>query len=109
MNRPKRLGTEWESACVAYIKPDFPDAERRAQAGSLDKGDIKFGPYIAECKNLKSIDLAAGCDELTKEIANAGVRFGFLLVKRRRKSTGDAYAVMPFRQLMELLQEVLGD
>ena len=107
MNRSKRIGTDHEVKTVEYLKNNgFPLAERRAQEGQNDRGDVAGTPYIWECKNLKSIDLATGMTELEKEVVNAGVRFGFLIVKRRRKSIGDAYAVMSFRQLVELLKEV---
>ena len=106
MNKSKRIGTDFEVKCVAFLKEHGFDAERRAQAGRLDKGDIRFDPYIAECKATQAIALAEGMNELESEIANAGVNFGFLLIKRRRKSIGDAYAVMSLRQLVALLKEV---
>lgn len=105
-NRPKELGTQWESECVRYLQDNGISAERRALAGAADKGDISFPPDIGECKNTQRIDLAGGIDELVKEIQNAGARYGFLLIKRRRKSVADAYAVMTFQQLVSLLKEV---
>jgi hypothetical protein len=107
MNRSKRLGTSFETDCVTFLKANgYPDAERRALEGQNDRGDIAGTPYVFECKNLKSIDLATGLTELSREITNAGVRWGFLLTKRRNRSTRDAYVTMPFSQLVELLKEV---
>lgn len=107
-NKPKILGTTWETAVVNYLRDRlYPNAERRALSGGLDKGDIiNAGPYVWECKNTKEISLASGMDEVNVEISNAKVEFGFLIVKRRRKSTGDAYAVMSLQQLCDLLQSV---
>lgn len=105
VNRPKILGTQFETDVVRYLHDHgYPQAERRALAGIVDKGDIiNAGPFTWECKNTKSIDLAGGMDELQQEIANASTEYGFLIVKRRRKSTADAYAVMSLEQLCTLL------
>lgn len=91
---------------MTYLRDHgYPAAERRALAGTVDKGDIvNAGPYTWECKNTKSIDLSAGMNELKQEIANANTEYGFLIVKRRQKSTADAYAVMSLEQLCTLLR-----
>lgn len=109
-NKPKILGTTWETAVVTYLRDRlYPNAERRALASGADKGDIiNAGPYIWECKNTKSIDLAGGMDEVKVEMSNAKAEFGFLVVKRRRKSTGEAYAVMTLSQLVAILERLDG-
>ena len=110
VNRPKVVGTTWESAVVAFLREHgFEQAERRALSGGLDKGDIiNAGPYVWEAKNTKSIDLAGGMDELKQEVANCGptAGYGFLIVKRRRKSTGEGYAVMTLSQLCDILERL---
>lgn len=108
MNKPKRLGTQWESEVVAYLREQiYPEAERRALAGGTDKGDIiNAGPYVWECKNTAAIDLAGGIDETFIEIVNAGSAYGFLIVKRRRKSVAKGYAVMELQQLVQILKEL---
>lgn len=104
VNKPKRLGTEWETDVVRYLQEHgAPLAERRALSGSADRGDIAGTEYVWECKNTASIDLAGGIAETLQETSNAGADYGFLIVKRRRKSTADAYAVMPLSQLCRLL------
>ena len=106
-NKPKRLGTSIEVAVTSFLNEHgYPHAERRALAGSNDRGDIAGTPHVFECKNLKTLDLAGGIDETKQEIANAKARFGFLIVKRRRKSTAEAYAVMTLSQLCEMLQQL---
>ena len=107
MNRPKRLGTSFEVAVVQFLRDHvFPLAERRTAEGSHDRGDIGGTPYVFECKNLKTLDLAGGMKELDREIANANAAQGFLIVKRRNKSVGDAYAVQSLRQLTAILKEL---
>lgn len=107
VNRSKITGTRFESDVVAYLAAHgFPFAERRALAGGLDKGDIINAKHVWECKATRDIDLAGGIEETKSEIANAGADYGFLIIKRRRKSTADAYAVMTLEQLCRLLQQV---
>lgn len=109
VNRPKILGTTWESAVVTYLRTWWPSAERRSLQGNLDKGDIiNAGPYVWECKNTKAIDLAGGIDETKQEIVNAKTEFGFLVVKRRMKSTGESYCVMTLAQLCKMLERIDG-
>ena len=111
VNKPKRLGTSFEVDVCAFLRDHgFPLAERRAQEGRNDRGDVAGTPHVFECKNLKSIDLAGGIDELKQEVANCGPNagYGFLIVKRRRKSTGEAYAVMTLTQLCDLLGRLDG-
>ena len=104
VNKPKRLGTSFETDVVRYLQAHgAPLAERRALAGSADRGDVAGTEYVWECKNTASIDLAGGITEMLQESQTAGVELGFLVVKRRRKSTGDAYAVMPLEQLCRML------
>jgi hypothetical protein len=110
VNRPKVLGTTFETEVVRYLREHgHVLAERRALAGTADRGDIAGTPFVWECKNTKALDFAGGLDELTKEIANDGVaEYGFLVVKRRRKSTADAYAVMSLSQLCRILEALKG-
>ena len=104
VNKPKRLGTEWETDVVRYLQEHGePLAERRALVGSADRGDVAGTDYVWECKNEARINLAGGIDETMQETRNAKVSFGFLVVKRRRKSTAEAYAVMTLSQLCRLL------
>ena len=86
----------------------YPKAERRALAGGADLGDIVNAGQglVWECKNTQRLDFATGLDETKVEIANADAAFGFLIVKRRRKSTGEAYAVMTLEALCALLKHI---
>ena len=109
VNRPKIAGTRFETDVCNYLREHgFPLAERRALSGGLDKGDIVNAVHTYECKATKSIDLAAGLKETEIERTNAGTEFGFLIVKRRQKSTADAYAVMTLDQLCVILERLSG-
>lgn len=60
----------------------FPYAERIALSGANDKGDIKVCPgVIAEVKNCATLKLPEWFRELEAEVANAGAKYGFLLIK----------------------------
>ena len=69
----------------------------------IPRSKVAGTEYVWECKNTASIDLAGGITEMLQETQNAGARFGFLVVKRRRRSTADAYVVMPLSQLCDML------
>jgi predicted lipoprotein len=105
MSASRQKGTIWESQVVDYLKDHgFPYAERRALAGVNDKGDLTGIPgLMIECKAEKAIDLAGYMVEVKLQTANAGAHLGFAVVKRRNRSVGDAYAVMPLSVLTELL------
>jgi hypothetical protein len=104
VNRPKIKGTQFETDVVRYLQTHgAPLAERRALAGSADRGDVAGTEYVWECKNTQTIDLAGGITETLQETQNAGAKFGFLVVKRRRKSTADAYVVMTLSQICDML------
>ncbi len=111
VNKSKAKGTEWESRCVSFLAENgWPHAERRALAGSLDKGDVagvqspRHGPVVIECKAEKSITLAEYLKEVRAEIKNAGADIGFAWVKAPRKSIQDSYCVVPVEVMVELLK-----
>jgi hypothetical protein len=108
VNASKRKGTAWETAVVDWLRTNgWPYAERRALAGSADKGDVSGLPgVVIEAKNAKSITLAAWVDELLVECANANAEVGCVVIKRRGTTdVGRAYAVMPF----EMFARLIGD
>lgn len=106
-NPSKQRGTLWETAIVTFLQANgFPQAERRALAGALDKGDIAGVPgCVIEAKNCKQINLAAFLDEATAERDNAGAVVGAAWVKRRGKaSAADGYVVMNGTTFVYLLR-----
>lgn len=88
--RSKDIGTRFESAVVGYLRPNgFPHAERRALAGSLDKGDVTGVPGVVfECKGgdvakrASDTQIAAWMTETDTERRNAGADIGILVMAR---------------------------
>lgn len=108
MNRSKQIGTAWERTVVEYLNANgAPYAERRALAGTLDKGDITgLGPDIVlECKAHKAMDLAGWVDELTVEMRNARASVGAVVHKRRGKNVARAYATLDLETFCRLLAQ----
>lgn len=93
---------------VDYLKRNgFPYAERRALAGSRDRGDIAgvIGAVI-EIKNHSRLDLGGWIGELEDEMDNDGARVGAVIHKRRgTQDVGEWYATLPVSVLVELLRE----
>jgi hypothetical protein len=59
---------------------------------------------VVECKNAKTIALAAWLDEANKEAANDGADLGVVWFKRRgRTDAGAGYVVMDGRTFTQLL------
>lgn len=107
MSASRRKGTAFESALVSFLADHgWPHAERRALHGCDDRGDVAgTGPLLVwEAKACRAIDLAGFMDETEAERRNAGAEVGVLVVKRRQKSTGQAYAVVPLEAMTELLK-----
>jgi hypothetical protein len=58
-NPSKKRGTAWETQVVRYLQQWWPNTERRALNGGLDKGDVLGLPgLVVECKSVNRIQLA---------------------------------------------------
>lgn len=108
MSASKRKGTGWESAVVTYLRENgVPHAERRSLNGANDRGDIAGIPgVVIECKNEKTITLAAYADETETERRNDGARIGLAWIKRRGKaSPAYGYVLLDGATAVRLLAE----
>ena len=108
MSKAKAKGTAAETMLVRWLQANgFPQAERRALAGNLDKGDIAGIPRCAvEVKSGARLALPEWLRETETERINAGARHGILVVKLRgmgEAKVGDWPAILPISQLIELL------
>lgn len=105
MNRSKAKGTAWETRLTRWLcENGFPDVERRALQGTLDKGDIAgIAGVVLELKNCRTIDLAGWIDEAVKEKANAKAKIGAVIFPRRNYGTDRAYVVMEMQQFAQML------
>jgi hypothetical protein len=109
MSRNKRAGTAWEREIVDYaIGRGHWGAERRALAGSNDRGDVVgLTDLVVEAKNERSIEWAAGVDEAEREASNAGTRYFVAVFKRRRKNVAEAYAATKLGNFLAMYEELL--
>lgn len=105
MSRSKQKGTAWETAVVRYLQDFSPVVERRALHGGKDKGDVAGIPgVVIECKNEKTLTLAAYVDEAVAEGDNADADVAAAWIHRRGKaSPADGYVVMTGTQFVSLL------
>jgi hypothetical protein len=106
-----RKGHNFERAVVEVFRMHGHDfAERAYGAGRPDDtGDldgILGGRVVVECKNANRLELGPWSDEAEAERIAARADFGLLVVKRRLKSAGQAFAVLPLGQAARLLKEL---
>lgn len=90
-NPSKAKGTKAETDLVRWLQGHgFPYAERRALAGTADKGDVLCCPgLIVEVKHwaiYTDADIAAWQDETTREKSNANADIAVLVVRRNGKA-----------------------
>jgi hypothetical protein len=109
VNKPKILGTQWESAGRDWLHVHgLSGVERMAQQGSADRGDLNWvhplwGRLVCEMKNTQKIDLPQFMREVTEETKNAGSEIGFAWVKARRQGIDKSFIVMYPETLLKLL------
>lgn len=97
VNRSKKKGSQFETDCVEFLRAHgLPYAERRAQRGSADRGDIAgvIG-WVLEVKNCAAMALAEWMKEAERESINDhSYRFA-VIHKRKGRNVRDAYVTMP--------------
>jgi Holliday junction resolvase len=106
-NPKKAKGTAAETAVVNYLKETWGSVERRALAGSADKGDISGIPNVCiEVKDHKKMVLSGWIKELDEEMKNAEALTGAVIHKKRGTlNVGEWYATMPVEVYVNLLIE----
>ena len=81
-NPSKTKGTAAETAVVKYLKNTWDTVERRALAGSLDKGDISgIANVCIEVKDCKKTELPKWTKELEQEMKNSQALTGAIIHK----------------------------
>lgn len=111
MTNPK--GTKLETAVANYlIARGWRYAKRIPKGGARDKGDVTLGdgiPVTIQAKDRKGFEMAETQRGLKEQIANAQVKWGFAVHKKRGTTkVGEYYAVLPMEMLMEILEAALG-
>ena len=113
--RPKDIGTRAESAVVKYLAANgWTNCERRALHGNVDLGDVTGTPGLVwevkggeAAKTASDNQIAAWFQEAQQEAVNAGARYGFLIVARRRKNVRDWWAAVDVCDLANLVRREL--
>lgn len=119
----KAKGTRFETDIVDWIRDNAPllRAERLPRAGAKDEGDVAItfpsGVLVVEAKNHKAWSLSDWVRQARDEVVNYVAKrrippasaFPLVVVKRRGKSIGEAYAVMELHLLVELIEYLAGD
>jgi len=113
-NRMKSLGTAHETAIKEWFqKNGWPYSDRKTQAGSNDKGDLRLServPFVVEAKTAKSTtdraSLGTFVKELEAEVQNANAESGAVIFKKKGTTdVGEYYAIMPVWMLNVILQK----
>lgn len=107
MSRNKRRGTAWESAVRDVLNAFFRlrwglKVYRPAQEGYLDTGDLHgVSPFVLQAKDWKDVvsALREGLNGAVEQAVRAGEPYGVAVVKRARRPTGDAYAILRLQDL----------
>ena len=108
MNPSKVKGTAFETLIVDGLRDmGWPYAERRAQRGTRDGGDIAGIPgVVIECKNAARVDLAGWLREVEEETGNAGADIGAVVHKRKgTRNPAEQYVLLDFGTFCQLLHE----
>lgn len=120
-NPSKRKGSSWEIAINGFNKAFAHLAgvrwvsHRNPPAGTVDVGDVELVTerlrIVVEAKAEQRIDLAGYMRELAVEVANYEKReghaaHGVVVVKRRNHPVERAYAVMEYRDLLNLIAQL---
>jgi hypothetical protein len=109
LSAAKQKGTAHETAIVNYLNSRGIPAYRPAQSGFADHGDIHgVSPFILQAKDWRDWQSAIreGLDGAQKQRVNAGEPYGVAVVKRARKSIGEAYVVLRLEDFASLLLDL---
>jgi hypothetical protein len=105
-NKPKVKGTDWETELVNYLNEfPFPDEAERTGSADFGSGDIHLGEWVIEAKNEARIDLPGYLKQLKAEVARNEFEplKSVVMVKNRRHSVGDGYALMSIKDYRDLM------
>ena len=111
-NPAKNKGSLYERSIVAFLRECGFRVDRTRAGWADDRGDVHGisnadgRPFVVECKNHRTTNLAGWVSELRTECANAGAEIGAVVHKRIGVTSGsDQYATLPLGMLVQLLKE----
>lgn len=110
-NPNKERGTRWEGAVRAVMNAFFRrryglKVYRPAQEGYKDTGDLHgVSPFILQAKDWKDVvsALREGLNGAVVQAKHAGEAYGVAVVKRARRPTADAYAILRLQDLSRVI------
>lgn len=114
MSNPRKArGTRWETMIVGFLRSLGLKAFKPRPEGFEDVGDVHSWPFVIQAKDWKSWEAAIreGLDGAVRQAERwdrATLREGeprsvpVAVVKRARRPVGEAYAVLPLRELARL-------
>lgn len=102
VSKSRAKGTQFETEVVNYLKScKIFNATRLPMSSPL--GDIDGTGVVLECKNQKTMTLAAWVDQAAKASEVSGGKPPFVIHKRPRKNVSEAYVTFPLKYLPGLL------
>lgn len=110
-NRPKQIGTKFETDTARYLTVSGIAAERIALHGTEDQGDVVHPGLTFECKGGHAAETASDEQiriwlvETERERGHRGADHGVLILKRKGKglaSAGQWWAILTGRSFVEL-------
>lgn len=104
-NPQKARGTAWERLVLVRLDELGLQVRRNAQHGPADIGDLWAPGFALECKDHAKITLAEFVDQAVREAEAAREPYGVAIVKRRRSSVGEAYAITNLDTLARMMLE----
>lgn len=103
-NPNKAKGTTWETLVAGYLNEYGLNAERTGSA-DMDLADIHAGEWVIEAKAQQAIDLPGYLKQLAKSVQrrDSAPYKSVVMVKNRRHSVQDGYAVMSIENYRSLM------
>lgn len=111
MGNPMKVkGTRWETLLVRAANWLGVPAYRPAQRGAHDVGDIHgVSPFVIQAKDDRSFNFSGWLDGpkgVTVQAVHAGEQYGAVVVKRARRSVGEAYTVMRYEDFVRVVSRL---
>lgn len=106
MNKSKIKGTTAENQAVAWLARWWQACERRAVAGSKDRGDVAGTPFVVSVKHHRSWRTFEWLDDLKVQMANDKNPYGFIMA--RRPSRHGFIFIVPEETMRHLLEGSYG-
>ena len=107
-NRPKQIGTEWETRIKNYLREsaELRHARRALQEGRYDVGDLHVWPFVIQAKAVRKHNLAGWVTDARAQADQARFPWSVVYVKKHGRPIGEGYAVLTIAEHRELMAYV---